>query len=65
MLAQAGIEYAELLASQNEELVAKLGVMTAPTLLTVDDAGAQQLYVGAPAIMQMLATAKVAAPAKA
>ena len=30
--------------------------MTAPTLLTVDDAGTQQLYVGAPAIMQMLAT---------
>ena len=58
LLAQAGVEYTELLASQNEELVAKLGVMTAPTLLVVDDGGAQQFYVGAPAIMQMLATAK-------
>ena len=56
LLERAGVAYEELLASRNEQLVAKLGVMTAPTLLMVDDAGAQQLYVGAPAIMQMLAT---------
>ena len=56
LLERAGVAYEELLASQNEQLVAKLGVMTAPTLLVVDDVGAQQLYVGASAIMQMLAT---------
>lgn len=61
MLDAAGVKYIELLASQNEGLVGKLGIMTAPTLLEVGKDGSQQLYVGAPAIMQMLATAKAGA----
>ena len=58
MLDAAGVKYIELLASQNEELVGKLGIMTAPTLLEVGEDGSRQLYVGAPAIMLMLAVGR-------
>ena len=59
MLASAGVDYRELRVDENEEaeqLAARLGVMTAPTFLTVGRDGATEALAGAPAIMGALAS---------
>ncbi len=58
MLSQAGVQYVELSASENEEMMGKLGIMTAPTLI-VSDGQDQQVFSGMPAIMGALSANRV------